>query len=109
MKRNSKIIAVLGGAVATIALTAGVGMASGVGGDNGSDVPITGEALTKASALALQQTGGGRVTATELGSDESYYQVEVTRADGKQVDVQLDKDFNVLTLIFQPGRSAASD
>ncbi len=39
MKRNSKIVAVLGGAAATIALPAGVGMASGIGGDNGSDVP----------------------------------------------------------------------
>jgi uncharacterized membrane protein YkoI len=97
MKRNSKVVAVLGGAAATIALTAGVGVASGVGGDDSSNVPITGEALTKASALALQQTGDGRVTATEQGGDESYYQVEVTRADGSQVDVQLDKDFNVLS------------
>jgi len=104
MKRNSKIVAVLGGVAATIALTAGVGMASGVGGDNGSDVPITGEALTKASALALQRTGGGRVTATELGGDESYYQVEVTRADGRQVDVQLDKDFNILSSKVDDGK-----
>ncbi len=104
MKRNSKIVAVLGGAAATIALTAGVGMASGVGGNDGSDVPITGEAQTRASALALQQTGGGRVTATELGGDESYYQVEVTRADGKQVDVQLDKDFKVLSSKVDDGK-----
>jgi len=104
MKRNSKIIAILGGAAATLALTAGVGMASGVGGDNGPDVAITGEALTKASALALQQTGGGRVTATEQGGDESYYQVEVTRADGRQVDVQLDKDFNVLSSKVDDGK-----
>lgn len=104
MKRNSKIIAVLGGAAATIALTAGVGMASGVGGDNGSDAPITGEALTRASDLALKQTGGGRVTATELGGDESYYQVEVTRADGKQVDVQLDNNFVVLSAKVDDGK-----
>jgi len=104
LKRTSKIIAVLGGAVATVALTAGASMASGVGGDNGSDARITGEALTKASALALQRTGGGRVTATELGGDESYYQVEVTQADGRQVDVQLDKDFNILSSKADDGK-----
>ncbi len=53
-------------------------------------------ALDRASAAALAHTGGGRVTGTEVGDEESYYEVEVTRADGSQVDVQLDKGFNVV-------------
>jgi hypothetical protein len=41
-------------------------------------------------------TGGGHVTGTEVGDEESYYQVEVTKADGSQTDVQLDKRLNVV-------------
>jgi hypothetical protein len=36
------------------------------------------------------------VTETEVGDEESYYEVEVTRPDGGQVDVQLDRGFNVV-------------
>jgi hypothetical protein len=31
-----------------------------------------------------------------VGDEESYYEVEVTRSDGSQVDVQLDRDFQVV-------------
>jgi hypothetical protein len=36
------------------------------------------------------------VTETEVGDEESLYEVEVTLDDGTQVDVQLDEDFNVV-------------
>jgi hypothetical protein len=36
------------------------------------------------------------VTGTEVGDEESYYEVEVTLDDGTQVDVQLDKGFRVV-------------
>ena len=68
--------------------------ATGVIDDN--EEPITGEALEKASAAALAHTGGGKVTETEQGDEDSYYEVEVTLPDGSQVDVQLDRDFNVV-------------
>ena len=58
--------------------------------------PITGAALERASAAALEHTGGGRVTETEAGDEEGAYEVEVTRADGSQVDVHLDEHFDVL-------------
>jgi hypothetical protein len=61
------------------------------------EVPITGEALAKASAAALAFTGEGRVSGTEAGDEESYYEVEVTLADGRQVDVQLDENFKVVS------------
>ena len=48
------------------------------------------------AALALAATGGGRVTGTEVGDEESYYEVEVTLDDGSQVDVQLDESFHVV-------------
>jgi uncharacterized membrane protein YkoI len=62
---------------------------------NDSEAPIGGAALDKASAAALQHTPG-QVTETEVGDEESYYEVEVTRDDGSQVDVQLDREFNVV-------------
>ena len=40
--------------------------------------------------------GGGKVTETEVGDEDSYYEVEVTLDDGTQVDVQLDEDFKVV-------------
>ena len=64
------------------------------GGD--SEDPITGDALERASEAALAHTGGGTVTDTEVGDEESYYEVEVTREDGSQVDVELDENFNVV-------------
>ena len=33
---------------------------------------------------------------TEVGDEESYYEVEVTLDDGSQVDVQLDRSFAVV-------------
>ena len=36
------------------------------------------------------------MTDTEIGDEESYYEVEVTHDDGRQVDVQLDQNFNVV-------------
>jgi uncharacterized membrane protein YkoI len=85
------------------ALVAGAGAASGGvaiaagGDDDGTDSPITGSALDHATAAALESTGGGRVTGTEVGDEESYYEVEVTLDGGRQVDVQLDKSFNVVS------------
>lgn len=57
--------------------------------------PISGGALEKAKAAALDATGGGRVTGTEVRDEEGYYEVEVVRDDGSQVDVLLDSGFNV--------------
>ena len=67
----------------------------GRGGWRRHETPITGEALGGASAAALAHTGGGRVTGTEVGDEEGYYEVEVTLGGG-QVDVHLDQAFKVL-------------
>src|ERR671914_674672 len=62
----------------------------------GSERAISGTALERASQAALEATGGGKVTETEAGDEESPYEVEVTRSDGSQVDVQLDRDFKLV-------------
>jgi hypothetical protein len=79
----------------------GTPAAQAPGSDDGSDAgdrdkAITGSALNRASRVALQETGGGKVTETEKGDEESYYQVEVTLPNGKQTDVNLDRSFNVV-------------
>ena len=95
MEKRTKIaMGMAAGVVVVVAGGAGAAVASG-GGDDGEE-PITGDALDKASAAALEHTGGGRVTETEVGDEESLYEVEVTLDDGSQVDVQLDEDFDVV-------------
>ena len=85
-------------AIAAVAALAGSGaaVAAATGGDDATDTPITGAALDRAGAAALEHTGGGRVTETEAGDEEGAYEVELTRADGSQIDVHLDAQFNVL-------------
>jgi len=86
----------LAAGVAIVALGAGAAAVAATGGDD-TDTPITGTELEQASAAALAHTGQGRVTGTEVGDEDSYYEVEVTLNDGSQVDVQLDKSFQVVT------------
>jgi uncharacterized membrane protein YkoI len=74
----------------------GAAIAGATGDDDRNEKAITGSALERASQAALEETGGGRVTETEAGDGESYYEVEVTKADGSEVDVQLDRGFTVV-------------
>ena len=93
----SKKAAALGG-VALVAALGVTGAAIGSSDDdaNDNDGPITGTALQEASDAALAETGGGKVTDTEVDDEESTYEVEVTMPDGSQVDVQLDENFDVV-------------
>src|SRR3954447_2532864 len=95
---NNRLKGGLIAAAAVAALAGGGAAIAGAtgGGDDGSGQPITGSALDKAKAVALQETAGGRVSATEVRDEEGYYEVEVTRPDGSQVDVHLDRSFHVL-------------
>ena len=93
MQRKTKWVAGAAVAIAVIGGGTGVGIASGVDDD---EAPISGSALERASEAALAHTGGGEVTGTEVGDEESYYEVEVTLDDGSQLDVQLDKSFEVV-------------
>jgi|SRR5215207_1107175 len=95
MKTRSKLLA----ATITGVVLAGGGTAIAIGAsdDDARERPVTGAALDRASAAALQETGGGRVTDTEAGDEEGAYEVEVTKPDGSQVDVHLDEQFRVLS------------
>ena len=75
---------------------AGVAYASGSGEDS-SEPQATGAGIEKAKSIALDYTNGGQVTGTEVGDEEGYYEVEIIRKDGSQVDVHLDRNFNILS------------
>lgn len=92
MNRMTKA-AIAGGVAAAMAATAGIAIATG---NDDAEAPITGDALDQASATALEHIGAGRVTETEVGDEEGYYEVEITLDDGRQVDVHLDESFAVL-------------
>ena len=98
MNRRTKSIAAAA-ALGTV-IVAGAGIAAANVPDsedaNESEAPITGSDLDRASDAALAHIGEGRVTDTEVGDEESYYEVEVTLEDGRQVDVQLDEHFEVV-------------
>jgi len=100
---NRRVKIVIGTAAA--AVIAGVA-AAGVAGaaDSGSDdvadvadVSISGTDLGRASEAALAETGGGEVVDSEVEDEENGYEVEVNLDDGRQIEVQLDADFAVVS------------
>ena len=99
MRDKIKGMLIVTGVLAVLA--AGGTALAGASGDGDSDAnenerAITGSALDKAKAAALDHTGGGKVTGTEVDDEEGKYEVEVTTADGA-VDVHLDEGFKVLS------------
>ena len=94
MKTRTK--ALIGTGVIAVAAITGTGIALSLDDDDTTEVPIIGPALEQATRAAPEHTGGRTVTDTEFGDEESLYEVEVTLADGSQVDVQLDENFAVV-------------
>ena len=100
MKRSTKITSAIAIGVGAVG-AAGLAVASASNGEDGPDddateTAISGDALERASDAALEHTGGGRVTGSEVDDEESKYEIEVTLDNGDQVDVQLDEQFNVV-------------
>jgi hypothetical protein len=90
---RGRIVRIGAGVLVLAALVGGSAAWATSGG--GDEKPLTGPALRKATAAALAHTGGGTVTETEIGDDGAAYSVEVRRADGTQVEVGLDRNFEV--------------
>ncbi len=110
MNTRNKVLAAGVTALAVAAGGTGLAMAGSDDDDTGdSEAPITGSALDQAEAAALDSLGEGTVTETEVGDEESYYEVEVTLDNGSETDVQLDRDFNVVGSESDAGESEAND
>lgn len=92
---NKRLIAIAATAAVLALGAGGAGIAYATGGDSG-EPQATGPKVEQAKSAALDYTKGGRVTGTEVGDEEGAYEIEVTRDDGSQVDVHLDRDFKVL-------------
>jgi len=86
---------VVGGALAVALIGGGtaIAVATGAGDD---DKPLTGSALERATAAALEHTGGGTVIETEVGDDGAAFGVEIRLDDGSVVEVSLDQNFDVV-------------
>jgi len=93
---KKKTIWITSAAVAAVLVAGGAGLAIADPFDN--DGPLTGSTLDQASTAALDAVGGGTVTDSESTDDNTAqaYEVEVTLANGTDVDVALDKSFAVL-------------
>ena len=67
--------------------------------DDAADEHLSGATLDRASKAALAKTGGGKVTGSERDTEHgATYEIEVTKADGSQVDVRLDDQFKVVAV-----------
>jgi hypothetical protein len=92
-----------GGALAVALIGGGTGVAIATGGD---DRPLTGSAMEKATAAALQHTRGGTVIETEAGDDGAAYGVEIRLEDGRVVEIGLDANFQIIGQESDDDRSA---
>ena len=90
---NLRTLVIAAALAMLVLLGAGVAYATA---DDSSSQP-RGSNIDKAKSIALDQTNGGNVTGTEVGDEEGYYEVEIIKDNGSQVDVHLDRDFNVLS------------
>ncbi|MBA3365267.1 MAG: PepSY domain-containing protein [Actinobacteria bacterium] len=93
MTRKLGIVAAV--VLALVALSAGIAVAAG-GGSGDDEQALVGATLERATAAALEHTGGGIVTETEAGDDGAAYGVEVRLDNGSQVEVNLDENFDVI-------------
>lgn len=87
----------------------GVALAGGAGDDEATEKPIPASAKDRAETTALKHVGDGKVTGTEVGDEEGYYEVEVTRPGGGEVDVHLDRSFKVTSTEAEGNEGSEKD
>ena len=89
---------IVGGAVLALA-AGGIGAASAFGGGDDGDEQATGPAADRAREAALALFPGGTANSVERDSEDgATWEVEVTRADGKTVDVRLDGGYGLVVV-----------
>jgi hypothetical protein len=85
---------------AAVLLAAGVaGGATAVASGDDDEGTVTGAQADRATAAALQATGGGHANAVERDSENgATWEVEVTKPDGDTVDVRLDENYKLVVI-----------
>ena len=86
-----------GAAIALAAAVTGGGVAIASGDDG--EANVTGPQAEAATAAALAATHGGKANAVERdGENGATWEVEVTKPNGKTVDVRLDENYQVVVI-----------
>ena len=96
-ERTYKLIAGIG--VAGVMALGGAAIARATGAFDDGDSNLTGPQADRAKAAALAITGGGHVNSVERDSENgATFEVELTKPDGKTVDVRLDERFRLVVV-----------
>lgn len=96
--RGIKKRTVIGASAAALVAVATAGGVAVATNDDG-DVQVTGPEADAATKAALEATDGGTANSVERDSENgATWEVEVTRDDGKTVDVRLDQDYQVVVI-----------
>lgn len=96
--RKRVAIGAAGLGLAAAVVAGGVAVA-GNGDDGAASHHYTQEQADAATKAALAATGGGTANSVERDSENgATYEVEVTRTDGKTVDVRLDQNYDVVVI-----------
>ena len=96
--RKRGVMTALGIGAAAAVATGGVAAATG-GDDGPASHGYTQKQADTATKAALEATGGGTANSVELdGENGATYEVEVTKKDGKTVDVRLDENYQVVVI-----------
>ena len=95
-----KRVMVAGVGAAGLVAIAGGGVAVASNGDDGpASHQYTREQADQATKAALAATGGGAANSVESDSENgATYEVEVTKTDGRTVDVRLDDKYAVVVI-----------
>jgi hypothetical protein len=87
----------LAGAGAAVAIGAGALGATVAFGGSGDDERVSGPAADRAADVALARFPGARVLAVEQDADGGPpWEVELQRANGTPVDVELDAEYRIV-------------
>jgi hypothetical protein len=96
-KRIYKII--VGAGIAAALALGGAAIARATGVIDDGDAGLSGPQADRAKAAALRITGGGHANSVERDSENgATYEVEVTKPDGRTVDVRLDENYEVIVV-----------
>ncbi len=96
MNRTKKLVLVAG-AIAAIGTT-GAAVATGAIGGEDAREQVSGAAADKAKAAALAITGGEANAVERDGENGATWEVEVTKPNGKTVDVRLDEHYKLVVI-----------
>lgn len=96
MSRTKKLL-LAGAAVAALG-AGGTAMATGAVGGEDAKEQVSGPNAEKAKQAALAITGGEANAVERDGENGATWEVEVTKPDGKTVDVRLDQNYDLVVI-----------